>query len=56
MGQDRTAVVGAFGVPSVACEKAGPVLALSGGVPLSAFGDEANCVSELKRQLCEYRP
>jgi hypothetical protein len=23
VGQDRTAVVGAFGVPSVACEKAG---------------------------------
>ena len=32
VGQDRTAVVGAFGVPSVACEKAGnegPVLARS---------------------------
>ena len=53
VGQDRTAVVGAFGVPSVACEKAGnegPVLALCG--PADPPGERR--LSGIKRKWLGY--
>jgi hypothetical protein len=63
VGQDRTAVVGAFGVPSVACnrEKAGnegPVLALCG--PDRSGGRcsllRAKRTSQLRTQTSEFDP